>query len=438
MEYAKLVKEGVIVVKLIQESISFAFQQLKNDKFRTFLSLFGVTIGIFSIVAIFTAIDAMEENARKGLDEMNPNVIFVSQFPMAPETEISEDGTEVMAEFKWWEYMKRPIPSYNDFKFLSEHSGLADAVCMSVSSFQTVQYGRETVSRCNFYAISHDWPKVSSMNIELGRYFSADEGVKGSPVVILGYEIARELFGGETDLNYALNKTIKLQGVTATVIGILKKEGESMVRIIDNDNSLFIPLSFGKYFINYKNASANIFLVPKENVAQEELINETTVLMRGVRRLTPGAENNFSVGSISFITDIVGGIFSTISTVGWIIAAFSLLIGGFGIANIMFVSVKERTNIIGIQKALGAKRYVILTQFLVESIFLALAGGTIGILIVCAIVAVMPDIDMFTARISVSNIISGLVIAVVIGVVSGIIPAITGAKLNPVDAINSK
>jgi putative ABC transport system permease protein len=177
---------------------------------------------------------------------------------------------------------------------------------------------------------------------------------------------------------------------------------------------------------------------PKEGVSQDDFAYELTNLMRAVRRIKPGVKNNFSINKMTFVLNIVQSTFDSINIVGWIIAGFSLLIGGFGIANIMFVSVKERTNIIGIQKALGAKKYVILTQFLVESAFLSIVGGAVGVLIVAVAVLSIPSNGEFSIALSLMNIIKGMSIAIVIGLISGMAPAYVAANLNPVDAINSK
>lgn len=438
MDRAKLVKEGIIVVKLLRESISMAFHQLKSDKFRTFLSLFGVTIGIFSIVAIFTAIDALKDNVGRGMQAFNSEFIWISKYPMMGESEEDENGDISYSEYRWWEYMKRPQSTYEEYEFIRDHSKLAADISLYIGFDASLQYGRERIHTYNCMAVTHGWKEIQRLNLAYGRYFSMEESRTGSPVVILGYENATALFGGEGNLERAINKTIKIKGINTQVIGILAKQGESVLMLTDEDHSALVPLPFVKYFKNYKRASAEIYLNPKDGISQEDLIAELKFLMRSVRRLSPSEKDNFSINSMSELLGIADNIFATISIVGWIIAAFSLLIGGFGIANIMFVSVKERVNIIGIQKALGAKQYVILSQFLVEAVFLALAGGVVGALLVCLIIAVVPPSEMFVLRISFINIIAGLGISVVIGVMSGIIPAWVGARLNPVDAINSK
>lgn len=433
MAVRKLYKESIIIVKLLRESISFAFSQLKGDKFRTFLSLFGVSIGIFSIVAIFSAIDALQENVKKGFDSFSSETIQVSKWPMGAE---DENGEVDMggSEYKWWEYMKRPNNSYEDYKFLKNNSKTAEAVSLAIFINSPLKYGRNSVSGAGVGCVTYDFDKITKINLETGRYFSHEEDKNGTAVAIIGYEIAQELFKGAD----ALGKKIKIGAHTVEVIGVFQKQGESMVNLFQTDETVLIPLNFGRYMVNPRNVDNSIFATPKAGVSQQDFVDEIKNLMRAQRRLKPGEKDNFSIIRMTFIFDMVQSVFSMLNTVGWVIAGFSLLIGGFGIANIMFVSVKERTNIIGIQKALGAKKYVIMSQFLVEAAFLAVAGGVIGIIMVACIIAVLPATGQFTLNLSLANILNGVLIASAIGVISGLVPAWVGASLNPVDAINSK
>lgn len=432
MAVKKLYNESVIFVKLIRESISFAFSQLRGDKFRTFLSLFGVSIGIFSIVAIFSAIDALQENVKKGMDSFSSNMIQVSRWPMGNE---DENGEVVIGdEYKWWEYMKRPNTTYEDYKFLKANSKTVEAVSLAVEFQTTVKYGRKSVSGVSVMSVAWDYDKVAKVDIGEGRYLSSEEDRAGTAIAVIGYEIAQKLFDGAS----AIGQRIKLGSNTVEVIGVLQKQGESMVSVFNADEAILIPLNFGRYIVDPKNVDNAIFAIPKQGITQQDFTDEIKNLMRAHRRLAPGEKNDFSIVKMTFLVDTVQSMFSVLSLVGWVIAGFSLLIGGFGIANIMFVSVKERTNIIGIQKALGAKKYVILTQFLVESAFLAIAGGVIGILMVSGIIAAIPESGQFTMHLSLANVIKGLAIASLIGLISGLLPAWIAANLNPVDAINSK
>lgn len=424
---------GVVIVRMLQESVAFAFSQLRGDKFRTLLSLLGVSIGIFSIVAVFTAIDALESNVRSGFEAFGSDLVMIDKWPMISEDE--SGNVDMAGEYKWWEYMKRPSPDYRDYRFIKNNATTAQAVTMLLQYERSVKLGRNSISKCVIKGVTSDWEKVSRVNISNGRYFTESEINLGSAVCVLGYQVWEELF----EESNPLGKKIRIGGRDLTVIGVLEKEGESMVNIGGgSDISILLPLNICRYMVDLKRAGTAIMVKPKADVPGQEFEDELLVLMRASRRLAPGEKNNFSINRMTMLVEMVASVFAMINTVGWVIAGFSLLIGGFGIANIMFVSVKERTNMIGIQKALGAKRYMILSQFLAESIFLAIAGGIVGILLLAIIVVALPQEGMFVMHLSLDNIISGLTIASVIGIISGLAPAVAAANLNPVVAINSK
>ncbi|HCV15309.1 MAG TPA: ABC transporter [Rikenellaceae bacterium] len=414
-----------MIFKLMMESIKFAFGSLKGDKFRTFLSLFGVTIGIFSIVTVFTAIDALQSNVERGLNSFGTTTVYVQEFPFAP-----EEGEE----YKWWEFRTRPTPKYEEYLFLKSNSKTLESVAFVTFTNLSVKYRRNTFTGGFVTAPTFEWDKVANVEIDNGRYFSMSETQSSVPVAIIGYEVAETLFKGEDPIN----KIIKLGNSNTRVIGVMRKAGESIVNIFDTDNSVLVPYSYAGTLFNVKRSSAMICLKPQDNVSRDEFIQEMRQLMRAVRRLKPKQKDNFALNEMTFLLNSTKEIFGGINLAGWIIGGFSILIGGFGIANIMFVSVKERTNLIGIQKALGAKKYTILTQFLAEAAVLALAGGAVGILFVSLLVLAVGSNESFPMQLSAYNIIRGLMISSVIGIVSGFLPAYTAANLNPVDAINSK
>jgi len=421
-----LYKKTVMMLKLMYESISFAFTSLKGDKFRTFLSLFGVSIGIFSIVTIFTVVDAMRANVASGLNAFGSDVVYIQKFPMPTE--------EDEVEYKIWEYMARPNITYEEFLFLKANAKNSESIVYATNTSLTVKYNRNSFGGANIYAHTYEWDKVSSLELESGRYFSAYEMQSSIPVVILGSSVAETLFQNEDPLN----KIVKIGGSNVTVIGVMKMAGESMVSFIDNDNSILVPYTFAGNLFNVKRYDGFMIASPKASVDREEFIQELRQLMRGIRRLPPKEKDSFAIIQMTFLLDMVDGVFSGITMAGWIIGGFSILIGGFGIANIMFVSVKERTNLIGIQKSLGAKKYIIQTQFLTEATFLALAGGAIGLLIVQLTVIAIGSSGQFPITLSIGNILQGLMISSVIGITAGFIPARNAANLNPVEAINSK
>jgi putative ABC transport system permease protein len=414
-----------MILKLVYESISFAFGSLKGDRFRTFLSLFGVSIGIFSIVTVFTAIDALQKNVSSGLNSFGGNTLYIQEFPWEP-----PEGQE----YKWWEYRKRPAPKYEEYQFIKNNAKTIEATAFVVFTGKNIRYKRNSFNDGFITAPTSDWNKISNIEIEIGRYFSSFEAESSTPVVVIGWGVYESLFKGE----YPINKYIKLGSSTARVIGVQKKAGESIVNIFDTDNSITIPYRFASTIIDVRNAGSMICVKPLSTVSRDEFLLEMKLLIRSIRRLKPNQADNFALNEMTFLLKQTKAIFGGINLAGWIIGGFSILIGGFGIANIMFVSVKERTNLIGIQKALGAKKYMILTQFLAEAAVLAIAGGVIGLLMVLGVVLATQGNPAFPMELSAYNVIRGLLISSVIGIVSGFIPAYTAARLNPVDAINSK
>ena len=421
----KLYRQITMISKLVYESILFAYSSLKGDKFRTFLSLFGVSIGIFSIVTVFTAVDALRKNVATGLNSFGGNTLYIQEFPWAP-----PEGEE----YKWWEYRKRPATKIEEFQYIKANSKTAEASAFVIFTSKNIRYKRNSFNSGFITAPTSDWDKISNVEIENGRYFSPFEAQSSTPVAVIGNSVAEALFAGEDPIN----KVIKVGQSNVKVIGVNKKAGESIVSIFDTDNSITVPYRFMSTLVNARNTSSMICVKPLDNVERDEFLLEMKLLMRSVRRLSPKQSDNFALNEMTFLLNQTKSIFKGINLAGWIIGGFSILIGGFGIANIMFVSVKERTNLIGIQKALGAKRYIILTQFLAEATFLALAGGIIGILMTLAIVLIAGGNAAFPMELSAYNIFRGLFISSIIGITAGFIPAYTAARLNPVDAINSK
>ncbi len=434
-----IIRGAIVISRLFKEAIVFTLQELNSNKFRTFLSLLSVSIGIFTIVAILTAIDSLEKNIKKSFESLNPNMLSIQKWPMGPE---DDEGNVVFSlngdvEYKWWEYNKRPNITYADYKYLKEHLKNSEVLTFFISQWgDNATYKRNAITDVQTYCTTEDFDKIVSVKLKTGRQISELEFKNGSAVAIIGNNIASSLFEDEDPIG----KTIKLKGYTLSVIGVLEKQGESMAGTeVELDGAIIIPYIYGKLIFSFRDTEEGVInAIAKNKESNTELIEEIKNTLRAFRRLRPGEKSNFSIGQMNIVEDILKELKGVISNIGWIIATFSLLIGGFSIANIMFVSVKERTRIIGIQKALGAKSYFILIQFLAESTILALAGALIGILLVVLIILLIPKDETFEIYFSLGNVIVGALIACVIGVLSGYLPARSAAKLNPVDAINSK
>jgi putative ABC transport system permease protein len=415
------------VIHNLFESFAFAINALKINRLRTFLTLFGITIGIFAIISVFTVIDSLEKTIRESLSSLGDDIIYIQKWPWTP-----PPGEE----YAWWEYLKRPLPDLEEYEYLKRNLTSARAAVFTAQSSRTVSYKGEAIRNTTVSAYTHNFEDIRSFKLSEGRYFTRLESEKGRNVAIIGANVAKNLFPGISPVN----QPIKISGQKAFVIGVFQKEGQNIVSAGGSlDDVVIVPLHFGKGFIDITNegVSPSIILRAKENRHVQELVYESKRFMRGMRMLKPAEKDNFSINQASMVSRNLDQLFGVINIAGWLIGGFSIIVGGFGIANIMFVSVKERTNIIGIQKALGAKKYFILSQFLFESVLLALTGGAIGLLLIYGGSLIATQITDLKIVLTAGNILLGLCISGIIGAISGFAPARTAAGLNPVEAINT-
>jgi putative ABC transport system permease protein len=419
----KPLKPLIILIKLTRESMAFAFQSITVNKTRTFLSLFGITIGIFAIISVFTILDSLERNVRNSLESLGDNVVYVQKWPWS-----------MGGEYPWWKYMNRPQPSLDDLSIIKSSSTLAAASSFMVGFNTLITYDRNSAPSTTVIAVTESYDEIRSFDIQEGRYFSAIDLTNSRRVAIIGFQLAEDLFAGKN----AIGQTIKLSGYNVEVIGILKKEGQSAIGDDSHDESALIPAGFARSLIDFRRVGPTIMVKAKLGIPADELIDELRGILRSSRRLKPIEDDDFALNQVSTLKDGIDNIFGMINMAGWIIGGFSILVGGFGIANIMFVSVKERTNIIGIQKALGAKNSFILVQFLYESVLLSIMGGAIGLLFIFIGTTLVSNLTEFTITLTADNIILGLMISAIIGVVSGYAPAWKASRLSPVEAINTK
>lgn len=414
----------LIYLRVLKESFNFAVNALRNNKLRTFLSLLGVTIGIFSIIAVLAAVDSLQREIKGSISTLDNSTIIVMRFNFGP------------SDIPRWKREQFPDVSYDEYQYLEKNLPDVEAIDYAVNvGRETIKYEEKSVSQVEIGAVTNNYYQIEALKLAKGRFFNEAESVSGTPVIILGHEIAQNLFG-ESD---PLGKQVRMYGRRFTVIGLLKKEGAGLFGG-SKDTSVFLPVNVIRRLFgdNNKSTFPQIIIKPEEGVDNAEFIAVLTQQLRNYRALKPDEVSNFFVNQLQGFADLIDNITGQLNFMGLVISGFSLLVGGFGIANIMFVSVKERTNLIGIQKSLGAKNRFILFQFLFEAVILAIIGGLIGLFLVWVVSLVASQFTGdFEFVLSPWNMFIGTLVSAVIGLISGIIPAITASKLDPVEAIRT-
>ncbi len=413
----------ILYIRLLKESFAFAFNALISNKLRTFLSLLGVTVGIFSIIAVLAAVDSLKKNIVDSLDGMDKNTIYLFKYSFGP-TEVEK-----------WKRDQFPQVKYDEYQYLQKSMPDIDKISFNFfTKNQSIKYDDNTVNSIRVKPSTNEFFEIEPFKVDKGRLFNEVESNSGTSVIVIGSEVAEGLFKG----NEPIGKQIRLYGQRFTVIGVLKKMGQNAFGD-SNDVAVFLPVNNMRklYGDNSVIFTPAILIKPKAGVDIEEFKAELTNKMRNIRGLRAGEINSFFVNILSGFTNFINDIIGKMNIAGWGISIFSLLVGGFGIANIMFVSVKERTNLIGIQKALGAKNRFILFQFLFEAVILAMFGGLIGIVLVWLIALVLTNVLDFEFVLSTFNILLGSSLSIIIGLISGILPAISASRLDPVEAIRT-
>jgi putative ABC transport system permease protein len=415
------------VLTILWNSFKMALQELRVNKLRTFLSLFGITIGIFCIIGVLATIDSLQTKIKSDLSSFGNNTIYIDKW--------SYGGGGGEGDYPWWKYMKRPSMKVSEMETIQKKSYLASNIAFFVSSTQSFTYEENILKGINMYGITNDFNKIQAFNIGYGRYFKDTDFERGVPLGVIGYEVASELFGKPEK---ALGKIVSYRGRRLAVIGIIEKQGSSMIGGFDYDKSCIVTYNYFASVFNPDNSSPYIMVQAKPGIPSKALQDELNGVMRQLRKLSPTQEDNFTCNDVAQFKDQIESVFGSINSGGWAIAGLSLIVGAFGVANIMFVTVRERTSQIGLKKAIGARSSTILYEFLLESAFLCIIGGLVGLFLVWILALSLSAVLPFAITIAPSIIGLALSICIILGVIAGIIPASIAAKMNPVDAIRTK
>lgn len=412
------------LLSILWNSFRMAMQELRVNKLRTFLSLFGITIGIFCIIGVLATVDSLERKVQNDIKSFGNNTIYVDKWNYG-------GGND----YPWWKYMKRPPIRYGEMKFIKTKSQLAANAALFVSNNVNLSFGDNILSNIGMYGVTEEFNTIQSLDIEYGRYLNESEFLRGTTTGMIGYKVAEELFARPEK---AVGKEVSYNGRKVIVVGVIRKQGQSFVGGFNYDECLIVPYRYFASIYNPDNSNPFIMVQGKPSIPSSALQDELVGIMRQSRRLSPTTEDNFSCNDVALFSEQVKGFFGQVSAGGWAIAGLSLIVGAFGVANIMFVTVRERTSQIGLKKALGAKRSTILTEFLLESAFLCILGGLIGLGLVGLLSLVLSSVLPFPIFIAPNIIILALSICIILGIISGIIPASIAARMDPVVAIRTK
>ncbi|HTQ64173.1 MAG TPA: ABC transporter permease [Puia sp.] len=406
-------------------SFKMAIQEFRSNKLRTFLSLLGITFGIFCIISVLATISSMELAVKSELKSIGGHTVFIGKW---------ENGGG--PDYPWWKYIKRPEVKYAEMKQVQLRAPSSTEICYFMNINDNVEYGSDVMTNVNYYGITERFINIQPLTIADGRFFRNEDFANGANFILMGYTIAEEIFGKAEN---AIGKVVRLKNEKeAIIIGILAKQGQSIFNAWDYDHTILMPYSFLRQMVREENAGPIIMVKAGDNMTIDALKDELKGVMRSVRKLTPTEDDNFSLTDIDSFSSTLDTVTNSLNMGGWAIAGLSLIVGMFGVANIMFVTVRERTSQIGLKKAIGAKRGTILSEFLFESAFLCIIGGLIGLIGVFILTAIFSTSFSFRVFIPANIIALAIGICIVVGVLAGIIPASIAAKMDPVVAIRSK
>ncbi|MCU0385157.1 MAG: ABC transporter permease [Flavihumibacter sp.] len=409
-------------LEILGTGLKMALGEFRSNKLRTFLSLFGITIGIFCIIGVLATVNSLEKNVQKDINALGSNTIFI-------------DKWDYSGQIPYWKLLNRPSPKYHEMDLLRKAVPEAANIAFALQRMDKVEFQDEKLDNVRMYGISEDFSNIQTIEVIDGRYLQQTDFDYASNSAVIGYKVAEELFGKP---ERAVGKMVNIYNRNVNIVGLIKKQGSSIIGGWEFDNCVLLPYAFMKTLVREDRSDPVIMLQGKEMIPMKALRDEVTGAMRSIRKLKPTQTDNFSLNDVDAFGEFAAGIFSGINMGGFFIAILSLFVGMFGVANIMFVTVRERTPQIGLKKAIGAKKMTIMMEFLMESAFLCILGGMIGLLLVFLLTLAISSSIGFPITISIKIMTIAVSICIIVGVLAGIIPASIASKMDPVVAIRSK
>jgi len=404
----------------ILEGIRIAGWAIWANRLRAVLTTLGIIIGIASVTTMATVINGVDQEFESTLSQLGTDVVYVSKWPWGNN-----------AGLDWWNYINRPQIDPGLAEVVMERSRTAAFSAPMTDTDRTASYkGRDL--RANILGSTPDYGRIRTVNLAEGRFFTASDERGARNVCVLGATVSETLFPIETPLG----KQIRVGGLPCRVIGVREEMGQGLFGgDISDDERILVPFStFRKLFGISQRRDVTLMVKARAGVPLATVKDELTGVLRTARRVEPGAESNFEINDQDQIRSTFTGVKIAIYGVGLFLTALALLVGGIGVMNIMFVSVRERTKEIGIRKAVGAKRRTILLQFLVEAVIVCLIGGFIGVALSAGLMVVVSALGL-TAVMPLSTVLVAFSICVGVGIAFGIVPAWQAATAEPIDAL---
>lgn len=400
----------------IWESIKIAFQALKVNKLRTFLTTLGIIIGIMTVISILSIIRGLNDAFYNSISALGSDTLYIQKFAW-----FSRDD--------WLEARNRKDITIKEVDAIRTQARLIQAVAPTLASRRMVKYKSEQLKDVIIRGTTEDYIFTSNVIPEYGRPISLQDVDHRRAVCVIGWEVADRLFKKVNPIG----RRIKLGAYKFRVIGVLEKRGSLFGQSLDSE--VIIPLGvFQKLYGSRRWMTIEVNIKDPKSI--EEAKDELTGILRRVRKVPPGEKNDFAINQQDIIADMYKRLTTALYAVAFGVGSIALVVGGIGIMNILLVSITERTREIGIRKAIGAKNRNILWQFLVESLVVSAMGGIIGITIGLLIAKGISSVSFLSASVSVGVIMVGMLFIAIVGLFFGIYPAYKAAKLNPIDALH--
>lgn len=375
-----------------------------------------IVIGIVSVTAMNTITDGVDRSFEDSMDMLGRNVVFVEKWPWG-----------FGGEYKWWEYRNRREMNLDYVDRLRELVPSASAVSASANRNTAIRYQDRSAENVQLSGVTASYFETAGLNIAEGRAFTREEEQRAAKVVILGASVAEALFPNSDPLN----KQVRIRGQRFNVIGLLEEQG-NFLGLEDGDNRMIIPVyAYGTIYDLRWGIQLSVQF-PDEATLQEGEY-EVIGAMRLIRGLDPMEDDDFAINQAALFEQEFQGMKIAIYAIGIFLTGLALFVGGIGVMNIMFVSVKERTKEIGIRKAVGAKSWEIQLQFLMESIVICLFGGVIGVILSVGITELINQI--FVAYMDWTTVLNAILICTFVGLLFGYLPSNRAAKSDPIESL---